>query len=81
MSQRFVDDATGEIIRDGRSWSIGIYHGEDRPYEARDYTNIDDVMEIIREALTGERPRPPLQIVVQTITHMELTDPRPEWQR
>jgi hypothetical protein len=66
--QRFVDDRTGEVIYEGRSFQVGIYDGSE-PVEARDYVNIDDALAVMREALTADRPRPPLQIVVRTWEH------------
>lgn len=81
MSEKIHDDATGLVIDSGRSYRIGVYYGDDNPKHARDYANIEDLLSVIREALTTPQSKPPLQITVQTWEHFTLTDPRPEWQR
>jgi hypothetical protein len=79
--QRPIDDATGQIIDQGRSFAIGIYTGDDQPAEERDYVNVEDLIAVLREALACKRPRPPLQIIVKTWSHYKAGDPRPSWQR
>lgn len=66
--QGFIDDETGQPIKEGRSYQVGIYNGGE-PVEARDYVSIDTVLDVIRKALTQPRARPPLQITVHTWEH------------
>lgn len=81
MSKKIHDDATGLVIDSGRSYQIGIHYGDDDPKHALDYANIEDLLNVIREALTTPRSKPPLQIIVMTWEHFTPSDPRPEWQQ
>lgn len=69
MTSRFIDDKTGEIIGDGRSFQIGVHYGDDQPNEPLDFRNLEDVLDVIREALK-DSGKPPLQIIVRSWTHM-----------
>lgn len=77
MTKRPVDDATGEIITQGRSFEIGLYYGDDIPQQSMDFENIDDLLRVIRIALTKTRASPPLQIVVRSWEH--ISDPYTSW--
>lgn len=77
VTQRFIDDATGEIITEGRSYQVGIHYESDKPQEPLDFCNLDDMLDTIRAALES-KSRPPLQIIVRSWEHIKPT-PR-SWQ-
>lgn len=70
MTLRYLDDHTGVIISIGRSFQVGIYLGDGDPRDALDFVNVDDMLAVVRQALTEKRARPPLQIIVRTIEHI-----------
>jgi len=67
MSQGFIDDITGRVIKEGRSYRLETYYGSGDM--VKDVVEFDDLIELLREVLTGEEPAMPLQITVQTWTH------------
>lgn len=73
MTQRYIDDVTGEIISTGRAFRIqpqgGGYSGS---IDTIDVQDVDQVLAIVRDKLAGKNQSPPVEIVVQSWTHTPL---------
>jgi hypothetical protein len=72
MTQRYIDDVTGEIIATGRAFRIQPQGGSFSGVDTIDVQDVDQVLAIVRDKLTGKNQSPPVEIVVQSWTHMPL---------
>jgi hypothetical protein len=79
VTHRRVDDITGKVITEGRAYEIGINHGDSRPYKSIDVQDLDNVLEVLREALSQENASPPIQINVMTWTLNRATGDPEHW--
>lgn len=72
MTQRYIDDVTGEIISTGRAFRIQPQGGSFSGGDTIDVQDVDQALAIVRDKLSAKNQSPPVEIIVQSWTHVPL---------
>lgn len=72
MTQRYIDDVTGEIIEEGRSYRLQGPGGSYRDGGTIDVKDPEQLLAIVRDQITDKRSSAPFEVLVQTWEHLPL---------
>jgi hypothetical protein len=72
MTERNIDDVTGKMIEGGRSFKLQGQGGMYMDPGICETQDVDALLAILRDKLTGKRASPPLEIIIQSWEHSPL---------